>query len=161
MKLLIGLLAVGLFAQNSSVLNNQKCKGNSVQIAASIPVSVGANLVSVPVCVALGTGLTIDTSVSPPRLNAVAPVIVPRIVIQRLTFITDAPQQPITYNLNYTPVGAIIISFKSSRIGGDVVDFLEPVADSNSKQVVVTLPEYRPFTTSDSLTVMYWTTDAP
>lgn len=169
---LLGLLALAFAfapaadAQTSTAIKSQACKGNTVQISVTVPLSAGAITVPVPVCAELGPGLTLNTSVTPPRLEATAPVVaIPRAVVQRVTLPAALPEatKTISVNLTYTPAAssAIAVAFRSSRAAGDVVDFVAPGGGANPKLLQVTVPEYRPFTADDTITILYWTLDAP
>lgn len=169
---LLGLLAIAFAfapaadAQTAAAVTSKACKGNSVQVSITVPLSAGAITVPVPVCAELGPGLTLNTSVTPPRIEvSVAPAAQPRIVVQRFPLPPTLPATTtaITYTLSHTPVAsaAILVSFRSSRATGDVVDFLTPGGGANPKALDVTVPSYRPFTADDVITAMYWTTDAP
>lgn len=169
---LLGLLALvfafvpAADAQTSAAIKSQACKGNAVQVSVTVPLSAGAITVPVPVCAELGPGLTLNTSVTPPRLEATAPVVaIPRAVVQRVTLPAALPEatKTISVNLTYTPApaSAIAVAFRSSRAAGDVVDFVAPGGGANPKLLQVTVPEYRPFTADDTVTILYWTLDAP
>lgn len=167
MKLILGLIIAAVAAaQTPATIQTRGCRGNAVQIVVSVPLAAGEITVPVPVCAELGTGLTLNTAVNPPRLEATAaPVALPRVVVQRFALPTALPPdtKSISVNLTYTPTAsaAILVAFRSSRMGGDVVDFLTPGGGASPKLLQVTVPDYRPFTVDDQLTVMYWTTDAP
>lgn len=159
-------LAPAADAQTSAAIASKACRGNTVQVSVSVPLSAGAITVPVPVCAELGPGLTLNTSVTPPRLEAItAPVVQPRAVIQKFTIPAAVPATTpsVSLTLSHTPTAsaAILVSFRSSRATGDVVDFLAPGGGANPKVLDVTLPSYRPFTPDDVLTVLYWTTDTP
>lgn len=169
---LLGLLAIAFAfvpaadAQTSAAIKSQACKGNTVQVSVTVPLSAGAITVPVPVCAELGPGLNLNTSVTPPRLEATAPVVaIPRAVVQRVTLPAALPEatKTISVNLTYTPAAssAIAVAFRSSRAAGDVVDFVAPGGGANPKLLQVTVPEYRPFTADDTITILYWTLDAP
>lgn len=168
MKIFLFLILAGLAsAQTPASVKSKGCKGSTVQISVTVPLVAGAISEPVPVCAELGPGLALNTSVSPPRLEATpaAPAALPRAVIQKFAMPTALPgtTKDISVNLTYTPTAsaAILVAFRSSRVGGNVVDFLTPGGGASPKLLQVTVPEYRPFTAEDLLTVMYWTTDAP
>lgn len=167
----IALLAIALLptlpAQSPVDLTPKGCSGNAVQIVATVPFSAGTTTVPVPICVALGPGLVLNTSVTPPRLEATAPVspgVMPRAVVQKFPIPANLPTDAkATFVLTFTPAptSAIAVAFRSSRVGGDVVDFVTPGGGANPKTIEVTVPAYRPFTEQDVLTVLYWTLDQP
>ena len=51
-------------------------------------------------------------------------------------------------------------AFRSSRATGDVVDFLH-THGATPKALTIKVPSYRPFTSDDELSVLYWTVDPP
>ncbi len=165
---LFGLLAIAFAfapaadAQTSQLdLTARGCRGNAVQVVLSVPLAAGAISVPVPVCAELGAGLTLNTSANPPRLEVVQqPALMPRAVIERFTLPADLPATATTttFNLVYTPVGAMLGAFRSSRATGDVVDFLS-THGSTPKALTIKVPSYRPFTSDDELSVLYWTLD--
>lgn len=160
------LVTPSLQAQTSAAIKSQACKGNTVQVSITVPLSAGAITVPVPVCAELGPGLTLNTSVTPPRIEATVPVVaIPRAVVQRVTLPAALPEatKTISVNLTYSPApaSAIAVAFRSSRAAGDVVDFVAPGGGANPKLLQVTVPEYRPFTADDTVTILYWTLDAP
>lgn len=166
---LLGVLAAawlllatpGLQAQTNGDLTSRGCRGNAVQVVLTVPLAAGAITVPVPVCATLGAGLTLNTSVNPPRLEVVqSPTVMPRAVIERFPLPPDLPatQTSVSFTLQSTPTGAILGGFRSSRVGGDVVDFL---VAGPGKTLVIKVPTYRPFTADDELAVLYWTNDAP
>lgn len=155
------LLAAPGQAQTNGDLTARGCRGNAVQVVLSVPLAAGAITVPVPVCATLGAGLTLNTSVNPPRLEVVqSPTVMPRAVIERFPLPPDLPatQTSVSFTLQSTPTGAILGGFRSSRVGGDVVDFL---VAGPGKTLVIKVPSYRPFTADDELAVLYWTNDAP
>jgi hypothetical protein len=153
------LLAMSAGAQTDIGVAPSRCAGPSVQVAVSVPVSFGAATVSIPVCVALGPGLSIDTTTVPPRLVVAIPPAAPRIVVQRFVPPSDLPGDGAwTFQLRHEPVGAILASFRSSRIGGDAVDIVTPGGGASPKEVRVAMPRY-PFNAGDILTILYWTTE--
>lgn len=145
-------------AQTPLDATGRGCRGNAVQVVLTVPLAAGAITVPVPVCATLGPGLTLNTAVNPPRLE-VAPVAMPRAVIERFSLPPDLPatQTTVSFTLKNTPTGAILGGFRSSRVGGEVVDFLKAGA---GKVLVVKVPSYRPFTADDELAVLYWTLEA-
>lgn len=168
---LLGVLALTLaiapaIAQTPASVQTRACRGNSVQVVLSVPLSAGGLTVPVPVCADLGTGLTLNTSVTPPRLETTPPAVaIPRAVVQRFALPVNLPADTkvVNFTLNATPApnSAIAVAFRSSRFGGDVVDMLTPGGGANPKLLVVSVPDYRPFTADDTITVLYWTLDAP
>jgi len=145
-------------AQTPLDATGRGCRGNAVQVVLTVPLAAGAITVPVPVCATLGPGLTLNTAVNPPRLEA-APVAMPRAVIERFPLPPDLPasQTTASFTLKNTPTGAILGGFRSSRIGGEVVDFLKAGGD---KLLTIKVPSYRPFTADDELAVLYWTLEA-
>lgn len=162
MKFILGLIASGLLAQTPASLQSIGCRGNTIQIMVSVPLAAGAITVPVPVCAELGPGLVLNTAVTPPRLEAVAaPVVQPRAVVQKFAMPAALPasSNTLSITLAFTPHSAspILAAFRSSRVGGDVVEFVMPGGGSAPKVLDVTVPSYRPFTADDGLTVTYWT----
>lgn len=168
---ILALLAIAFLptlpAQSPVDLTPKGCSGNAVQIVATVPFTAGTTTIPVPICVALGPGLALNTSVTPPRLEATAPaspVVIPRAVVQKFPIPANLPPDAkATFALTFTPAStsAIAVAFRSSRLGGDVVDFVTPGGGANPKAIEVTVPAYRPFTEQDVLTVLYWTLDQP
>lgn len=160
---IVFLIAAAASAQTAVDLGSRGCKGNSVQVVLTVPLAAGAVTVPVPICAELGAGLRLDTSVSPPRLEAIPqPVLMPRAVIERFPLPVDLPatSATVTFTLQYTPTGAILGGFRSSRVGGEVIDFLK-TGGATPKALTIKAPSYRPFTADDELAVLYWTLDAP
>lgn len=71
-----------------------------------------------------------------------------------------ATQITLTVTLSKTPAADTLLDFRfqSSQLGGGFVAKRTPIGP-NTRQVIVTLPKYRPFTTADVVTVSYWTTE--
>lgn len=173
---LLVALAPGLRAQPVTSLRSTGCRSTSaVQIVATVPVSVSATNVPVPICLDLGPGLKLNLDATPPRIEldtAALPsppaqtVVVPRMVMKRVVLSAVVPDLPgitqVSVPLDFTPAPntLIVAVLRSSRLGGDVVEIATPGA-AQPKQVQVTLPVYRPFTTDDVLTFLYWTSEAP
>lgn len=169
----LGLVAAFLFtvsgvdAQTSVTpvsLVARGCAGPNVQIAVTVPLVAGTITVPVPVCAELGPGLTLNTTTSPPRIDITLPAVPYRAVVQKFAIppIPDGINSA-SFNLTYVPHPAspILVSFASSRVGGNVVDSVMPAGGASPKVVQVSLPNYRPFTADDVLTIVYWTLDAP
>lgn len=141
----------------------------------TIPVSVSAVTVPVPICVALGTGIRLNTSASQARLEIDPSVIppataenVPRPAVKVVNVGSlNLPNTPgskqIAVPLEFTPAPGsfFLISFRSSRVGNDVVDFVPFAGGDQPKQVNVLLPAYGPYEASDVLKIMYWTLEPP
>lgn len=168
-------VAIGpVIAQPVTSLRSTGCRSTSaVQIVATVPVSVSATNVPVPICLDLGPGLKLNMDATPPRIEldtAVLPppaqTVVPRMVLKRVVLSAVVPDLPgitqMSIPLDFTPAPntLIVAVLRSSRLGGDVVEIATP-GTTQPKQVQVTLPAYRPFTTDDVLTLLYWTSEAP
>lgn len=159
MKILgIILLAAIASAQTSVGVAPPRCAGDAVQVVMAVPVSLGATTVSIPLCVALGPGLALDTSTAPPRLVVAVPA-PPRVVVEKFTPPPGLPAEGTwTLTLRHEPVGAIVASFRSSRVGGDTVEIVTPGGGAAPKELQIALPKYS-LTAGDSLSVLYWTTE--
>lgn len=170
------ILAAAASAQAPANLRSGACRSTSaVQLTAVVPVTVGASTVPVSLCVDLGAGLRLNTATTPAKIEidpAALPTPppaanVPRMAMKRVSLSTVVPDLPgitqIGVPLEYTPAAGTMVFavFRSSRVGGDVIDILPSEGWASPKQLQVTLPAYRPFTTDDVLTVLYWTLDAP
>ena len=111
--------------------------------------------VTVPLCVDIGPGLSLNMSANPPRLEATAvSVPVPRPVILRIPLAPFGAENNVEFTLDFQPVGIVLAMFRSSRLGADFVDAVEA---GSTKTIGVTLPTYRPFAAGDVLTIVYWT----
>lgn len=125
-----------------------------------------------PAALPLGTGLRYNTTtakleVDPAALPPSTPANVPRQALYTLVLGT-LPQQPgITQfgaPLPYTPAPGthLVVHYVSSRVGGDITDFVPFVPDaSNPKMVQFLLPAHRPLVSTDVLKILYWTFDPP
>ena len=84
-----------------------------------------------------------------------------RMVTQTYT-LADTPAAVQTFKLLNTPIAGtrarIIVMFRSSQVGADVV-YSVPPGLANAKTLDVTVPVYRPFLPQDVLTIFYWTFD--
>lgn len=159
---LLSVLAAS--AQTPVDVTFKGCRGNAVMIAGVIPTTNGAVTANVPMCVALGPGLTINTSVTPPRLEmAVQQITLPRSVIQVVPLAgLPGTQTSLTVTLQYTPIAssAMFAIYQSSMIGQDRVLALMPGGGAAPKSVIVSpLPSHRPLTADDTLTIVYQTVE--
>lgn len=113
-----------------------------------------------PICAELGTGLTLDLQSNPPRINAAANPAADLRPVVLSGVIPDAPasQTTMDISLTSTPTGVMFAFFRSSRVGADIATAVVP---DGSRVVRLTLPAYRPFTASDTWTLVYWTSDRP
>lgn len=169
MKLLtLFLIAAGLWAQTPIPNRTHNCKttGTAPLVPVHMPVVVAGITLTVPICAALGPNITINGSTTPPQLEVLpqtAAPVVPRQVLHKLSLSTVSPTLPtsasVDINLQYTPAPGthILFVFRSSRIGGDVVEVVAPVTTGNTKLVRVEVPDYRPFTADDQITLLYFT----
>lgn len=169
------ILAAAASAQAPANLRGGACRSTSaVQLTAVVPVTVGASTVPVSLCVDLGAGLRLNTATTPAKIEidpAALPTPpaanVPRMAMKRVLLSVVVPDVPginqMSVPLEFTPApGTMVLAvFRSSRLGGDVVEIIPSEGWASPKQLQVTLPAYRPFTTDDVLTVLYWTLDAP
>lgn len=154
---------------NQVNLARTACKGVAAQVYAEIPASVGtvqgmsgagASML-VPVCLALGPGLEVDTSQNPMVLNIkVQQAPAPWLAIERIDLGAAAipgGQPTLTYTTTRTPVdGSAMIAILQGRPFG-----LVDVAPASGRQVVITLPAGpRPFVAGqDVVTLVYLTAD--
>lgn len=173
--LIVVLLAVSVaFAQTAPInLRNVACFSASEPLVGfTIPVSVSAVMHPLPVCVSLGAGLklnstTLKLEIDAATLPAPPAAAVPRQAVHTV-ILGDMPQGPginsIQFNLAFTPVpgSMLVVSYRSSRLGGDVVDFAPagPSGDQ-AKVVIFQLPAHRPLIAADVLKILYWTLDPP
>lgn len=76
--------------------------------------------------------------------------------------LADVPDSTQTFLLLNNPIpgtrARIIVMFRSSQFGGDV-NYSVPPGLTSPKRLIVTVPDYRPFTSQDVLTIFYWTFD--
>lgn len=168
MKFLVLLtMLVDTSAAQTVDLSNKACKSNSVpMLAALIPVTIGANVFQVPTCIALGPGVSLNTSVNPPRLEVSVPTtVLPRTVIHTVPLTgIPASQTSLTVSLQYTPLSTegMVAVYTSSQYGGGYVDLVMPAGGANPKQITISpLPLHRPLTADDVVKIMYKTTDVP
>lgn len=139
---------------------------NVSKLMAFVPATVTINrvstVVSTPVCVTLGStlrlaptangGLMLEaTTPPPPTVN------IPVMRIEKIPLSNTIPatQDELAVTLAKTPAPgtSMLVFLKSSLIGKDTMD---AVLSENSNQVVIKLPDYRPFT-NDMLVIVYWT----
>lgn len=168
MKLLIMLFTAGVMWAQTPIPNrthNCKVTGTAPMVPVHMPVVVAGITLTVPICVALGPSITINSSTTPPQLEALqtAVPVVPRQVLHKLALSTLSPTLPTSASVDITllhtpaPGTHILFVFRSSRIGGDVVEVVVPVTTGNTKLVRVEVPDYRPFTVDDQITLLYFT----
>lgn len=71
-----------------------------------------------------------------------------------------ATQITLTVTLSKTPATDTLLDFRfqSSQLGGAFTSKRTPIGP-NTRQVIITLPKYRPFTGLDIVTISYWTTE--
>ena len=173
-------ISVGLFAQTATTpipLRNTGCYSATEKLVVmTIPVSVSAVTVPVPICVALGTGLRLNTSTSQARLEidpaalppSSTPAAVPRLAIKVVNLASlglpntpGAKQAGIPLEFTPAPGSFLLITFQSSRVGNDIVDFVPFAGGDQPKIVQVLLPAYQPYESTDVLKILYWTLEPP
>lgn len=86
MRLLLLVFLAGLApAQTSINAARSGCRGDQPRIVAEVPATVGTATVMVPLCLALGPTLSVDTSTDPPTLRAaVQPQQQPWLAVDRI-----------------------------------------------------------------------------
>lgn len=173
-------LSVGLlFAQTATTpipLRNNGCfSATEKLVVMTIPVSVSAVTVPVPLCVALGTGLRLNTSTSQARLEidpaALPPSPTPTVPRPAIKVVNlgslglpntpGAKQAGIPLEFTPAPGSFFLITFQSSRVGNDIVDFVPFAGGDQPKLVQVLLPAYQPYEATDVLKILYWTLEPP
>lgn len=166
----LSCFAAMLQAQTGPVpINSKACRSSAVQVVLTFPVVVAGVQMSIPVCAELGAGLRVNTAVTPPVIE-IDPASLPapspsagRWVIKKfdLSFVPPAvtPGSQLGIPLDFTPIAGspMIVSFASSRVGASIVDIVMAAGGANPKQLQVTLPNYKPLTVDDVLTVLYQT----
>lgn len=170
--LIFAMLAVSAMAQTAPInIRNVGCFSASEPLVGfTVPVMVSAVFHPLPVCVSLGAGLKLNTTtlkleIDPAALPAPPAANVPRQAVHTLS-LENVPQSAginsIQFNLAFTPApgSTLVVSYRSSRLGGDVVDFV-PAGPSGdmAKVVVFLLPAHRPLIASDVVKILYWTFD--
>lgn len=170
MMMLVLLTGRAVLAQSSASVRSQGCRatGSVPVILVNLPVTVSAGVtITVPICAAVGPNLTLNTTTTPPQLEAVIPppvLTTPRQVLQKVA-LTTMSALPVgstaDVSLIYTPAPntVIVAVLRSSRVGGDVTEIVQPVTIGDTKLLKIDLPDYRPFVAADQLTVLYWTVD--
>lgn len=173
MRLLIFalLMAAGhSLAQTAVPARTHNCKvsaNGTALVPVHMPVVVAGITLTVPLCVSIGPNIRINGSTTPPQLEVIPEpaAAAPRQVLHKMALATLSPTLPtsstVDITLQYTPAPGthILFIFRSSRIGGDVVEVVAPTTTGNTKLVRVDVPDYRPFTTDDQITMMYFTTE--
>jgi len=140
-------------------------------VALTIPVNVSTVVIPVPVCVGLGPGLRLNSTstkieIDPAALPSLPAVSVPRQVVHTVV-LGNLPQQPgistVQFNLSFAPAPGtyLVTSYTSSRVGGDVLDFVPFAGGDQPKSVTLTLPAHRPLLTTDVVKILYWTLEPP
>ena len=158
--LLLAMFAASLAAQTPINAGRSGCRGDQPRIIAEVPATVGAATVLVPLCLALGPTLSVDTSTDPPTLRAIIQaqqqqpwLAVDRIPLDALAL--PAGQTQWSYTLQRQPVeGSALLAILQGRPYG-----LVEAAVTNGRQVSVTLPA-RPFVSGDVLVLVYLTVEA-
>lgn len=69
-------------------------------------------------------------------------------------------QLTLTVTLSKTPASDTLLDFRfqSSQLGGGFA-VKRTAIGPNTRQVIITLPKYRPYTAADIVTISYWTTE--
>lgn len=118
--------------------------------------------------VRLGSGLQLGTDATGNlELRAVLPPAPPPVIprmARHEVILTGIPatQTTFTVTLPNTPApnSQFLVVFNSSLVGYDYVDIITPQG-TNTREINITLPVYRPFTAQDRLVIGYWTNDQP
>lgn len=179
MRRLLFLLAVATLAEAQTAITTKtaRCGTDAPAVAMTLPVNISpTTAIPVPICAAIGGGVRLNTAVSPPRLE-VDPATLPpapdapavprqamkKVIVGNVLPPAVTPGTTISFNLEYEPAPGtfMVVVFQSSRVGGNTVEIISPGGGASPKRMDVALPHYAPYTSSDVLTVLYWTMDAP
>lgn len=157
------LLSAAAWAQTEVSARPKTCPGGQARLYAELPATVGAQTVMVPMCLAVGQGLTVDTSTTPPTLRAAAVAApMPWLAVQSIDLgaLTLQPgQQTLTVTLDRQPVegSALIATYSGFRVPRPAID-IRPTA--RGRQVVIALPEFAAYYPGeDSITLVYLTVE--
>lgn len=156
------MLLVACLAQAQTPINAARsgCRGDQPRIVAEVPATVGTATVMVPLCLALGPTLSVDTSTDPPTLRAILAAAQPQpwLAVDRVpldVLALPANQREWSYTLQRQPVeGSALLAILQGRPYG-----LAEAVIVNGRQVSVTLPA-RPFLAGDALVLVYLTVEA-
>lgn len=164
------MIAVGAFAQTAVDLTKINCKGiptGQARIQAFVPSTliIGGipTVITLPVCMALGAGVTLDTSnPNVPVLNvtAASAAPVPHMFMERVPIpvTLDASINTLNVSLAKLPApGTYVTTFLRSSMAGSNQTDVALVSTTNPQQLTIGLPSYRPFTTDDLIIITYWT----
>jgi len=163
MRVVLGLLfiAATMAAQTQVLARKATCPGaSSVRLYAELPATIGGSSqgVMVPVCLALGPGLAVDTSTTPPTLQLVPPVAPQQpyiLAVQSIDLSTQAippGQETLTVSLTRPPVrDSAMMAFYVGSQPNATVDAQYTAPGST---VVITLPR-GPFVAGDRVFLVY------
>jgi hypothetical protein len=165
-------LAVAAHAQTQGTIDllEKGCPFNGVaRVPVKVPVTIGAANFYVVRCLNIGKGLvinlatdTIEAATPPPP--AATPASLPRMVKESANLNPALPAFTSTQLLilKYTPAPntLVLAFFKSGQVGGGTVDIVTPNT-ATPKEIVMTVPTYRPFGAEDIVFLAYWTHDPP
>ena len=137
-------------------------------LPATLVSGVASTTISVPVCVRLGANLKLDmAAVGGPAIDATGstPAPVPastRWQVDSFVIPAGTPQNQVTLPLRLTRTPAqgavLLVFFQASVYGASYSDSFQPTG-ADTRAVVLTLPQYRPFTTNDVVRFAYETTE--
>ena len=136
-------------------------------LPATLVSGVTTSTISVPVCVRLGANLKLDmAAVGGPAIDAAgsapAPVQSTRWQVDSFVIPVATPQNQVTLplRLSRTPAqGAVLLVFFQASVYGASYSDSVPLTGADTRAVVLTLPQYRPFTTNDVVRFAYETTE--
>ena len=169
LKLLLVIAATAALSAQVD-LSRPACGGDASKprLMAYVPstITLGTRTVTVPVqvCLQLGAGVTVNMAAAGgPSIEAAAPpAVLPRMYSERVALdpATMDIQVSMLRTLARTPAaGTLVLAFlKSSQFGLDTMDASAPDATA-PKTISITLPKYRPFTTADSVLLIYWSVE--
>ena len=170
-KYLILLLSLSVLAQTPVSLSKHMCAATDattsrvvLNVPATVTINGKATNVSAQVCAKVGSGLSITTAADGSvSLNAALPptVTLPKQVVEKFTLpSTLGPADAsVSFLLSKSPAPntSIVYLYRSSNVGSDVSDAVTPIA--GEKNITISLPSNRPFTSADIITFIYWTND--
>lgn len=150
MRIVLFLLASVLSAQNYVLERCSTPNPSATYLWATAP----APAQSRPVCLTLGPGLMVKTINNQQTLVTATEAS----QVFQLDPATPAGTLTLLYGLSKTPAPGTLIKiiFTSSQAGSSRF-IITPVPVTNSRIIELTLPQYRPFTSVDSFTVLYST----